>query len=201
MPRATKTELQWAFFITSEEMLSRLSKRIDIPLDEWKILQDKLFDLIISGEANIYGSKKREYLEKTVTKYLYPIDDFLSLTDIAKRFDSDNPSYLIQSWLRSRNTVEFLGEWERFHNPDFDEIAFEKLLADVRSPSYTLTPSKWIKEVNAIGLSSKRGKNGGTMAHPIIACDFEMWNDKTFRYDVLKRFMNSKNDNYDENKA
>lgn len=201
MPRATKTELQWAFFITSEEMLSRLSKRIDIPLDKWKILQNKLFDLIVSGEANIYGSKKREYLEKTVTKYLYPIDDFLSLTDIAKRFDSDNPSYLIQSWLRSRNTVEFLGEWERFHNPDFDEIAFEKLLADVRSPSYTLTPSKWIKEVNAIGLSSKRGKNGGTMAHPIIACDFEMWNDKTFRYDVLKCFMNSKNDNNNENKA
>ena len=76
-------------------------------------------------------------MKKTVQKYLYPSDDYISLTDIAKNFESDNPSYLIQSWLRSRNTVEFLGEWERNNNPEFDESAFEKLIKDVRSPSYT----------------------------------------------------------------
>ena len=93
---------------------------------------------------------------------------------------------MIQSWLRSRNTVEFLGEWERNNNPEFDEYAFEKLIIDVRSPSYTLTPSKWIDTVNTIGLTSKRGKNGCTMAHSFIACDFEMWNDMKFRYEMIK---------------
>ena len=75
---------------------------------------------------------------------------------------------------------------------------FQKLLKDVRSPSYTLTPKKWIETVNAIGLESKRGKNGGTMAHPFIACDFEIWNDMQFRYEVLKYFMSSRIETDDE---
>lgn len=166
--------------------MRRVNERVELPAEEWESLRDHLFDMIVSGEASIHESKMSAFLERTVIKYLYPIDDFISLTDIARRFDSDNPSYLIQSWLRSRNTVEFLGEWERNNNSDFDETAFKKLLIDVRSPSYTLTPSKWIKEVNAIGLTSKRGKNGKTMAHPFIACDFEMWNDMKFRYEMVK---------------
>ena len=71
-----------------------------------------------------------------------------------------------------------------------NEKAFQKLLKDVRSPSYTLTPKRWIETVNAIGLESKRGKNGRTMAHPFIACDFEMWNDMQFRYEIIRCFMN-----------
>lgn len=134
------------------------------------------------NEKSIYDYEDIEWLENTVQKYLYPSDDYISLTDIARKFDAENPSYQIQSWLRSRNTIEFLGEWERNNNPDFDESAFAKLIVDVRSPSYTLTLSKWIDAVNAIGLTSKRGKNGCTMAHPFIACDFEMWNDMKFRY-------------------
>ncbi len=82
-------------------------------------------------------------------------------------------------------------EWERQNNPDFDEKAFEQLLIDARSPSYTLTPTKWINTVNAIGMNSKRGKNGGTEAHPFIACDFEMRLDTGVRYEVLKYFMSS----------
>lgn len=65
-------------------------------------------------------------------------------------------------------------------------------MIDARSPSYALTPKKWIDTVKAIGISSKRGKNGGTEAHPFIACDFEMWLDTEFRYEVLKYFMSSK---------
>ena len=45
-------------------------------------------------------------------------DDFLSLTDIAKIKDSDNPRYIIQNWLRNRNTIEFLGVWETLYNPN-----------------------------------------------------------------------------------
>lgn len=186
MSRATKEELHGAYLITREEILKRLDKKVGIDKEDWIQIRDHLIDLIVSGEADTYESKMSNCLEKTVQKYLYPSDDYISLTDIARRFDVDNPSYLIQSWLRSRNTIEFLGEWERNNNTDFDESAFEKLIIDVRSPSYTLTPSKWIDTVNAIGLTSKRGKNGCTMAHPFIACDFEMWNDMKFRYEMIK---------------
>lgn len=131
------------------------------------------------------------YLEETVAKYLHPSDDFISLTEIARRFDAENPSYLIQSWLRSRNTVEFLATWERNNNPNFNETAFQKLMIAAKTPQFTLTPKKWIDMTNAIGITSKQGKGGGTMAHPFIACDFEMWNDADFRYEVLKCFTTS----------
>ena len=83
------------------------------------------------------------YLDETVVKYLHPSDDYISLTEIARKFDANNPSYLIQSWLRSRNTVEFLAEWERKNNPDFNEAAFQKLVVDAKTPQFTLKPKKW----------------------------------------------------------
>ena len=116
----------------------------------------------------------------------------ISLTNIARRLESGNPSDLIQSWLRSKNTVWFLGEWEHHNNDQLNEDAFQKLLKDIRSPSYTLTPKRWSKAVNAIGLESKRGQSDGIMAHSIIACDFEIWHDMQFRYGVLKYFMCSR---------
>lgn len=91
--------------------------------------------------------------------------------------------------MRSRNTVEFLEEWEVQNNPDFDKLAYKKLLTDLHSPRITLTPKKWIDTTKTIGLISKRGKTGGTMAHPFIACDFEMWNDSRFRYHVIKEYL------------
>lgn len=141
-------------------------------------------------EANIHDPKEEQKLQTVVEKYLYPADEYISLTNIAKRFDPENPSYVIQSWLRSRNTSAFLGQCERENNPNFDEQVFQQLLVDVRFPSYTLTPVRWIERVNAIGIISKRGKNGGTYTHPFIACDFEMWNDETFRYRVISNWVN-----------
>ena len=113
------------------------------------------------------------FLEETVQKYLRPTDTFVSLTEIARRFDSENPSYLIQSWLRSRNTVAFLGQWEQNNNAKFNKDAFKQIIIDMRSPLFTLTPKKWISKTGAIGIVAKRGKYGGTTAHPFIACDFE----------------------------
>ncbi len=189
MGRATRTELLWAYAITREEFLKRVNDKFDLHPEELEKIRDTLFDAMSKGESPIYEPKMNAFLEQTVYQYLRPTDDPISLTDIARRFEPENPSYLIQSWHRSRNTIEFLGEWERNNNKQFNEEAFQKLLKDVRSPSYTLTPKRWIETVNAIGLESKRGKNGGTMAHPFIACDFEIWNDMQFRYAVLKYFM------------
>ena len=132
------------------------------------------------------------FVEETVVKYLHPSDDYVSLTEIAKKYDAANPSYLIQSWLRSRNTVEFLATWERKHNSNFNEDAFQRITIDAKTPQFTLTPKKWIDLTNAIGIISKQGKSGGTMAHPFIACDFEMWNDAEFRFEVVRAFINSR---------
>ena len=160
------------------------------PITDWNRYLDVIFESILKDEAPIYEPKMNAYLEETVAKYLHPSDDFISLTEIARRFDAENPSYLIQSWLRSRNTVEFLAAWERNNNPKFNEAAFQKLVVDAKTPQFTLTPKKWIDLTNAIGITSKQGKGGGTMAHPFIACDFEMWYDAEFRYEVLRCFMN-----------
>ena len=108
MPRATKEELEWAYALTREKFLLRVNKLSPIRATDWNRYLDVIFESILKDEAPIYEPKMNAYLEETVAKYLHPSDDFISLTEIARRFDADNPGYLIQSWLRSRNTVEFL---------------------------------------------------------------------------------------------
>ena len=191
MERASQSELLWAYAITRDEYAKRLSEKSLLKAEDLEFIRDRVFELINRGEANIHDPKEEQRLQAVVEKYLYHEVDYISLTDIAKRFDSENPSYVIQSWLRSRNTIAFLGQWERENNPSFDEQAFQQLLVDVRSPSYTLTPVRWIERVNAVGIISKRGKKGGTASHPFIACDFEMWNDISFRYEILKKVVSS----------
>lgn len=92
-------------------------------------------------------------------------DDFLSLTDIAKIKDSDNPRYIIQNWLRNRNTIEFLGVWETLYNPNFNRVEFDTFRSEAGHNYFTMTPKKWIDGVNAIGIISKAGKyNGGNLS-------------------------------------
>ena len=191
MERASQSELLWAYAITRDEYAKRLSEKSLLKAKDLEFIRDRIFELINRGEANIHDPKEEQRLQAVVEKYLYPEVGYISLTDIAKRFNPENPSYVIQSWLRSRNTIAFLGQWERENNPSFDEQAFQQLLVDVRSPSYTLTPVRWIERVNAVGIISKRGKNGGTTAHTFIACDFEMWNDISFRYEILRKIVSS----------
>ena len=89
-------------------------------------------------------------------------DDFLSLTDIAKIKDSDNPRYIIQNWLRNRNTIEFLGVWETLYNPNFNRVEFDTFRSEAGHNYFTMTPKKWIDGVNAIGIISKAGKYNGS---------------------------------------
>ena len=190
MERASQSELLWAYAITRDEYAKRLNEKSLLKAEDLEFIRDRIFELINRGEANIHDPKEEQRLQAVVEKYLYPEVDYISLTDIARRFYSENPSYVIQSWLRSRNTIAFLGQWERENNRNFDEQAFQQLLFDVRSPSYTLTPARWIERVNAVGITSKRGKASGTAAHPFIACDFKMWDDVVFRYKLIANFTN-----------
>ena len=96
-------------------------------------------------------------------------EEYISLTDIARYKNTENPKGVIQNWIRNRNTIEFLGIWELIHNPNFKGIEFEAFKKEAGLNSFTLAPQKWIEATNAVGLVSKSGKGGGTYAHRDIA--------------------------------
>ena len=117
------------------------------------------------------------------------IDDstfYVSLTDIAKMKDNKNPSYVIQGWLRDRNTLEFLYLWEREHNRVFYEMGYHKVKKNLSNPSFTLTAKIWKEQTGAIGIISKQGNGGGTFAHRDIAIEFYAWVFPEKRYELVK---------------
>ena len=91
-------------------------------------------------------------------------NEFISLTDIAK-YKSDAPNDVIKNWMRSRDTIEFLGLWESLHNPNFKPVEFDGFRSRAGANAFTMSPTKWIEGVNAIGIVSKSGRYGGTYAH------------------------------------
>lgn len=113
-------------------------------------------------------------------------DRFISLTEIARTANSENPSYVIQSRLRSRNTIEFLQMWEKDNNLDFSDDECNHLIEKLKLPSFTITPKKWIALTNAKGIVSKQGNNGGALAHRDIALDFQLWFSPEKRYEIIK---------------
>jgi len=125
-------------------------------------------------------------------------DDFICLTDMAKFRDAERTNYIIQNWMRTRNTIEFLGLWEQLKNPNFKSIEFDAFKNEAGSNSFTLTPKKWIETTNAIGIISKAGRYGGTYAHKDIAFEFASWISPTFKlfliteYQRLKEIENNK---------
>lgn len=116
------------------------------------------------------------------------IDDdiYISLTEIAKIKNHENPSYVIQSWLRDRNTLEVLYLWESEHNPDFHSHGYSKIKRRLSNPSFTLTVKIWKKLTDATGIISKQGNGGGTFAHRDIAIDFYAWVFPEKRYELVK---------------
>ncbi len=112
-------------------------------------------------------------------------DDFISLTDIAKLKDSDNPRYIIQNWLRNRNTIEFLGVWESLYNPSFNRVEFDAFRSQAGLNSFVMTPQKWVEST---GIISKAGRYGGTYAHKEIAFEFASWISVEFKLYLVKEF-------------
>lgn len=121
-------------------------------------------------------------------------EDFISLTDIARSKNSDEPKDVVKNWLRNKNTVEFLGLWETINNENFKGVEFDTFKNEAGSNSFTLSPTKWIKETNAIGIFTKVGKNGGTFAHIDIAFEFASWISAEFKLFLIKEFQRLKND-------
>jgi hypothetical protein len=120
--------------------------------------------------------------------------DFISLTDIARFKDSERTDYIIQNWMRNRNTIEFLGIWEQLNNPGFNPIEFDGIKKQAGLNSFILTAKRWIDATNAIGLISKAGRYGGTYAHKDIAFEFASWVSVEFKLYLIKEFQRLKED-------
>ena len=119
--------------------------------------------------------------------------DYISLTDIAK-YRSDDPNAVIQNWLRNRNTIEFLGLWEKLNNPNFKPLEFEGFKKEAGLNAFTLSPKKWIESTNSIGIISKSGRYGGTYAHTDIAFEFASWISPEFKLYIIKDYQRLKAD-------
>ena len=123
--------------------------------------------------------------------------DFISLTDIARHRDKDRSDYILQNWMRNTSTIEFIGLWESFNNPDFNSIEFDGIKNKSGSNSFSLTPKRWIETTNAIGIVSKTGRYGGTFAHKDIAFEFASWLSAEFKFYLIKEFQRLKDDEND----
>lgn len=153
--------------------------------------ENGLAEHVLHGFAG-YGQSKDEVSKHIVHKKASAPqgkeqgESYTSLTEIARAHSEDAPGYVIQSWLRSGNTLAFLNLWEKEHNPDYSETGYMELMEKKKAASFTLTPKLWIERTKAIGIVSKQGKSGGTFAHPMIACEFASWLAPEFKMLLLK---------------
>ena len=115
--------------------------------------------------------------------------DYISLTDMIKGFGDETVLY---GWLRNKNTVEFLGIWERLNNPGFKPLEFERFMQQAGLNRFSLSPTKWVEATGAIGLYSKAGRGGGTFAHKDIAFEFGSWLSPEFKLYLITEFQRLK---------
>ena len=118
-------------------------------------------------------------------------EDYVCLTDMAK-LKSDDAQQTISNWMRNRMTIEYLGLWEELYNSSFNPLEFEGFKKEVGLNSFTMSPSKWIEGVNAIGLVAFSGRYGGTFAHHDIAFKFAAWLSVEFELYLIKEFQRLK---------
>lgn len=116
-------------------------------------------------------------------------DDYISLTDMVKNEEGEDH---IRNWMRNKNTIEFLGIWEKINNPEFKGVEFDTFLKEAGLNRFNMTPRKWIDTTGAIGIVSKSGRNGGTYAHKDIAFEFGAWISPIFKLYLIKEFQRLK---------
>ena len=121
-------------------------------------------------------------------------NDYISLTDIAKYKNNDDPRFVIQNWMRNRNTLEFIGLWEVLNNENFNRVQFDTYRNEAGLNRFIMTPQKWINSTNAIGIISKAGKYGGTYAHYDIAMEFASWISAEFKLYIIQDYKRLKSD-------
>jgi hypothetical protein len=152
---------------------------------------------MISHIRNDNMATKSKLQIKGVEIQIYQINstDYISITDIAKYKNMARTNYIIQNWMRNRNTIEFLGLWERINNPNFKGIEFDAFKNLSGSNSFSLTPKQWLEKTGAIGLTVNPGRyGGGVFAHKDIAFEFATWISPEFKLFLIKEFQRLKDE-------
>ena len=137
-------------------------------------------------------NREIEVLETPIKVARIKEEDFISLTDIARHRDTERGDYIIQNWMRNRNTIEFLGIWEQLNNPGFNSIEFDGIRNQAGLNSFSLTPKRWRTQTGALGIVAKTGRHGGTFAHKDIAFEFASWVSVEFKLYLIKEFQRLK---------
>ncbi len=128
-------------------------------------------------------------------------NDYISLTDLARYADNEEPRLPIRDWMRNKDVISFLGLWEQLNNEYFKGGEFATFKNEAGSNKFKMSPQKWIRETNAIGIISKSGRyDGGTFAHPDIAFEFASWLSPEFRLYVIQEFQRLKKNEAYKNK-
>jgi len=126
--------------------------------------------------------------------------DYISLTDLARYADEDDPRLPIQNWMRNKDVILYLGLWESINNQNFKSVEFDTCKNEAGSNRFRMSPQRWIKETNAIGMISKSGRyDSGTYTHSDIALEFASWLSPEFKLYVIQEFQRlKKNEAYQE---
>ena len=136
---------------------------------------------IVKTELNVINNKVRIMRVGNI--------DYISISDLARYKDKERTDYIIQNWMRTTNSLLFLGTWEYLNNKNFNSIEFDGFKNESGTNAFVMTPKKWIKATNEIGIISKQGRyNGGTYAHPDIAFEFASWLSPEFKLYLIKEF-------------
>ena len=116
-------------------------------------------------------------------------EDYLCLTDMLKAKDGD---FFITDWLRNRNTLEYIGIWEKVYNPTFNYGEFAIIKSQAGLNSFKISVKEFVEKTNAISIQAKAGRYGGTYAHKDVAFEFAMWISPEFKIYIVKEFQRLK---------
>ena len=131
--------------------------------------------------------------KKEITIVSVNASDYISLTDMANAKESESRAAdIIKNWLRNRYTLEFLGTWEMIHNPNFKVVEFDHFKSEAGLPSFVISVSEWIEKTDAVGITVKKGKYGGTFAHKDIAFEFGSAISVPFKIYLIEEFQRLK---------
>ena len=127
--------------------------------------------------------------------------EYISLTDLARYADSEEPRLPIRDWMRNKDVILYLGLWESMNNANFKGGEFDTFKNEAGSNKFKMSPQKWVRETNAIGIISKSGRyDGGTFAHPDIAFEFAIWLSPEFKLYLIQEFQRLKKNEAYQNK-
>ena len=128
--------------------------------------------------------------------------EYISLTDLARYADSEEPRLPIQNWMRNKDVISYLGLWENINNKSFKRVEFDTFKNEAGSNKFKISPQKWIRETNSIGIISKSGRyDGGTYAISDIALEFASWLSPEFKLYVIQEFQRLKKKESSQNKS